>query len=309
MERTINHVTIIGMGALGVLYGDHFLRKLGGSGVSFFADQKRIETYQKQDIRCNGKPCAFSFQDVAVADKPAQLLIFAVKSTALLSAIDMTRDFVDENTIIISVLNGISSEGIIEKELGKGIVIPCIAQGMDAVKSGSQVTYSKIGDLCLGISEQEKLPALQQITSFFDRVQLPYVVEPDIRKRIWGKWMLNVGLNQTVMVWEGNYGTVQQPGEARETMIAAMREVLSLAKAEQVPISEADLEEYLVLTDGLSPEGMPSMRQDGLAKRNTEVELFSGTVIRKAEQYGIDVPVNRYFYQKIKEMENSRDNQ
>ena len=45
------------------------------------------------------------------------------------------------------------------------------------------------------------------------------------------------------------------------------------------------------------------MRQDGLAHRRSEVEFFAGTVIRKAEKHGLDVPVNRELYQRITEME------
>lgn len=131
----------------------------------------------------------------------------------------------------------------------------------------------------------------------------PYTVEEDILHRLWSKWMLNVGVNQVVMVREGTYGTVQKPGEARDLMIAAMREVIKIAEQEQIPVTETDLNEYLDLIDTLSPDGMPSMRQDGLAGRYSEVELFAGTVLEKAAKLGIDVPVNRYLYETVREME------
>lgn len=115
--------------------------------------------------------------------------------------------------------------------------------------------------------------------------------------------MLNVGVNQVVMVHEGNYGTVQVPGPAREHMIAAMREVIALSRLEGVPVTEEDLQYYVGLVDTLSPEGMPSMRQDGLAHRKSEVALFSGTVCRLAEKHGLDVPVNRALYRTVLEME------
>lgn len=55
--------------------------------------------------------------------------------------------------------------------------------------------------------------------------------------------------------------------------------------------------------DRPAPEGMPSMRQDGLAGRPTEVESFSGMILRLAERYGMSVPVNQRLYKKVKEME------
>lgn len=305
MDTRITDVTIIGMGALGVLYGEYFSGHLGPENVRFLADPSRIARYQQSRITCNGKECHFRYQDTTQPGRPAKLLIFAVKATALSKAIEEALGFVDDHTIILSVLNGISSEEIISRELAAGTVLFTVAQGMDAVKAGSQVTYSQIGKLCIGIpkDQPEKRPALDRVTELFDRTGLPYVVEEDILHRLWSKWMLNVGVNQTVMVREGTYKTVQEPGEARELMIAAMREVIKIAEKERIPVTEADLEEYLRLIDTLSPDGMPSMRQDGLAGRRSEVELFAGTVLEKAKKLGIDVPVNRYLYETVIGME------
>ena len=115
--------------------------------------------------------------------------------------------------------------------------------------------------------------------------------------------MLNVGVNQVVMIYEGTYGTVQQPGEARELMKAAMREVILLAEKENVTITEKDLNEYVNLIDTLNPNGMPSMRQDGLTRRKSEVELFSGTVLALAKKHKISTPINMKIYEKIHSME------
>ena len=68
-------------------------------------------------------------------------------------------------------------------------------------------------------------------------------------------------------------------------------------------IGEKDLNEYVDILKTLSPDGMPSMRQDGIAHRPSEVEMFAGTVIRLAEQHGILVPANRFLRQRVKEME------
>ena len=132
---------------------------------------------------------------------------------------------------------------------------------------------------------------------------MPYSREEDILHRLWGKFMLNVGVNQVVMVFEGTYGTIQAPGRPREMMIAAMREVLELSKYEGVNITEDDLNFYVELMNTMSPQGMPSMRQDGLAHRRSEVELFSGTVCRLARKHGLSVPVNEWLYARVREME------
>ena len=303
----ITRVAIAGMGALGVMYGDFFSDALGREAVTFLADSGRVERYRGAQITCNGRKCDFRVQDGAVPapEGPAQLLIFAVKATALEEAIRMAGPQVGRDTILLSVLNGITSEEVIGAALGKEHVICCVAQGMDAVKLGGGLTYSHMGQICIGITPEEtqKEEMLRAVTDLFDRTGFPYTREPDILRRLWCKWMLNVGVNQAVMVTEGTYGTVQKPGAAREMMQSAMAEVVALAEAEHIHVTREDLKEYVDLIDGLNPAGMPSMRQDGLAGRPSEVEFFAGTVIRKAEKHGLKAPVNQELYRRVREME------
>ena len=102
-----------------------------------------------------------------------------------------------------------------------------------------------------------------------------------------------------------NKPTIQKPGEARDKMIAAMEEVRALSELAGTGITKADLDAYVALVDTLNPDGMPSMRQDGLAKRYSEVDFFAGTVIRKAKQYGLYVPVNQSLYDTVKQIESA----
>ena len=301
----IENVAIVGMGALGVMYGDFFTKKLGKEHVEFVADKARIDRFQQEGIFCNGHLCDFSMADEAESGRSADLLIFAVKATGLQAAIHTVRNKVSRNTIILSLLNGITSEEIIGKAYGMDPILHCIVQGMDTIKEDNQVTYAHFGKIYLGIHDENEVKKqnLQAVVDLFDRIDMPYAVEDDILRRMWCKLMLNVGVNQSVMIYEGTYETVQRPGHARDIMKAAMQEVIQVAQKENVPITQADFDEYLRLLDTLSPAGMPSMRQDGLAHRKSEVELFAGTVLALAEKHGIDAPVNRKIYETILAME------
>ena len=84
-----------------------------------------------------------------------------------------------------------------------------------------------------------------------------------------------------------------------------MREVLSLARASNVALTESDYYDMFALVDTLDPEKLPSMRQDGLMRRPSEVELFAGTVVLKAETLGLDVPYNRMVLDRVRKLEES----
>ena len=300
--KSIKNIAIIGMGALGLLFGD-LLQRNEELSVRYIVDAERLERYRHETVRVNGVDKHFDFLPAGGQNSVADLVIFAVKATALDEAIEDAAGYVGENTTVISLLNGITSEGALEARFGREKVVYCTAHGMDATRTGRTLTYSKPGELCIGLPDDRPRDGLEALSALLDQACIPHRVEEDIQHRLWSKFMLNVGVNQVVMVREGNYGTVQVLGEAREQMIAAMREVIALSRLEGVPVTEDDLTYYVDLVDTLSPEGMPSMRQDGLAHRKSEVELFSGTVCRLAEKYGLAVPVNHQLYQTIREME------
>lgn len=300
--KRIENIAIIGMGALGLLFGD-LLERDPGLSVGFIVDEARLRRYQGEPVCVNGAQRRFRFLPARSAGAPADLLIFAVKATALEEAMADAAGYVGPDTIVLSLLNGITSEGLLEERFGREKVVHCIAQGMDATRQGRTLTYTKPGQLCIGLPAGRPADRLDALAALLARAGVPHTVEADITHRIWSKFMLNVGVNQVVMVREGNYGTVQAPGETREQMIAAMREVIALSALEGVPVTEDDLAYYVNLIDTLSPSGMPSMRQDGLAHRRTEVELFSGTVCRLAAKHGLQVPVNRGLYDAIRAME------
>ena len=304
MNKEIKKTAIIGMGALGMLYASQISSAFGPDSVYFLADQKRIGRYQKMTFTINGTPWSFPMKAPENAC-PADLIIIAVKYNALPSALDIMASSVGPDTTIISVMNGIDSEAIAGKRYGDEKVLYCIAQGMDAMKFGTDLTYTRSGELCLGTRMKGQENRLDALTRYFDSASISYRTESDILKRLWGKFMLNVGINQTCMAYEANYSQALTPGTQYDTLIGAMREVILLAQKEGITLTEGDLEAYIELLKTLSPEGVPSMRQDGIAHRPSEVEMFSGTVRRLAAKHGLSVPVNDMLYEKIKDMESN----
>lgn len=300
--KEIQSTAIIGMGALGLLYGNQIVSRLGSSGLRFIADRKRIQKYHSMEFTVNGEHHTFPMEDCETA-APADFVIVAVKYNALPEALNTMKNCVGPDTTIISVMNGISSEQMIGERYGREKVLYSIAQGMDAMKFGSSLTYTQAGELRVGALSPEQNNRLEAMTAFFDRAGISYTVEDDILHRLWGKFMLNVGVNQTCMAYETTYSGTLVPGEAHDTMIGAMREVIRLAHAEHVNLTEQDLDSYIDLLKTLSPDGMPSMRQDSLSHRPSEVEMFSGTVRAMAKKHGLATPVNDRLYKRIREME------
>ncbi len=174
---------------------------------------------------------------------------------------------------------------------------------MGAIRDGCDLSCANKGHLQIGILKEEQRPALEAVKRFLDAVGLDYSHEEDILHALWNKLMLNVGINQTCMVFATTYGGALQTKQSFDMMSGAMHEVIAVAQKEGVSLTEADYENNIRILRSLKPDGYPSMRQDALAKRKSEVELFAGTIIRLAEKHGIPAPVNRFYYDKIREIE------
>lgn len=299
----IKSVAIVGMGALGLLYADVIVKARGENGVTFVLDESRMEKYKDTVFSINGEEKEFSMTS-ANDMKPVDLLLVALKYNGLKPAMEIMKPCVDEHTIIMSVMNGIDSEEILAEAFGKEHMIYTVAQGMDAMKFDNRLEYTKSGELRIGVTHEFQKKNLQAVCEYFDDIHMAYTAEEDILTRMWGKFMLNVGVNQTCLAYSTNYsGTLAEGTEENRIFLAAMREVIELANAYGIGLSEEDLEYYVAIIGTLSPTGVPSMRQDGIAKRYSEVEMFAGTVIRMAKEKGIKTPANELLYKKIKEIE------
>lgn len=302
----INTVSIVGLGSLGIMYGHHLSKHMDTQNLRIVAERQRINRYEHEGVYCNAECCNFQYIDAEKDVSPADLLIFAVKFNDLPGAINVAKKQVGPHTVIISLLNGIGSEEIIGDSFGIEKVVYSVAQGMDATKDKNKVEYHSMGLICFG-SMNSCIPDwnVRRVKDFFDEVDLPHEVVCDMQRRLWGKFMLNVGVNQTVAAFECDYGGILKNGRARDMMISAMKEVIILSEKENINLTQDDLDYWLRVLDGLNPGGKPSMRQDLEAHRKSEVELFSGAVLALSKKHNIESPVNQFFYDKIKAMENS----
>ena len=298
----IKTVAIVGMGALGMLYGEQLNKIMPAGAVRFVMDEERFARHKNDKYEVNGVAQSFTLHSSAAAE-PVDLVIVATKFSGLNEALDEMQGLIGPSTIVFCVLNGISIEEYIKERYGDDNLLYCVALGMDAVREGTALNYQHKGILKLGILAKKQRPALAAVMALLEKAGIQYVIEEDILHAMWAKLLLNVGINQTCMVYETNYGGAFTNEEACRDMFAAMHEVIDVAQKEGIKLTEADFEGCVKVLRGLSPEGLPSMRQDALAKRKSEVELFAGTIIRLGAKHNVPTPVNQRYYDIIKAME------
>lgn len=298
----IKTVALIGLGALGIMYADRLSSVLGENGFYVVADHERIGRYEENGVFCNGKRCRFRYISPKTACEPCDLAIFCTKSFHLNEAIADMRNHIGPHTVILSFLNGITSEEIIGAAYGMEKMLYSVVQGTDATRTENRLIYRHMGKVCFGEKDGALTPRVKAVCALFERAGIAFECRRDMLRQLWNKFMLNVGVNQAAAVYATNYGGVCSPGEARRAMIAAMEEVRLLSVAAGIHLTREDIIGWLELLKGLDPAGMPSMRQDALANRRMETGLFCETVIALGEKYQVKTPVNAFLQKKLNEL-------
>jgi 2-dehydropantoate 2-reductase len=302
MDTPREKTAIIGAGALGAIYGS-LLYKADPHSVCLIAGGARHDRLTRDGIVVNGEHIPISVTR-PVESEPASLVLVAVKYHQLDQAIEDMRQSVGPGTTILSVMNGIDSEERIGAVYGMDKVLYGLSLGIDAVRVGNSIGYTVLGRVIFG---EEKNPTLSErvsrIKAIFDRAGIANATPPDMIRSLWFKFMINVGVNQVSAVFGADYGTLRTSAQARDLMDAAMREVISLARALQVDLSEADISEWYKVMGTLDAAGKTSMLQDVEAGRKTEVEMLAGMVIELGRREGIPTPVNQRLFEQIKRNE------
>ena len=298
----IKNVAMIGAGAIGGVYS-YSLHKLLGDNFAFIANGKRKEKLEQEGLYLNGEhfnPKVVSSDEGTTFD----LIIVSVKNYQLQSAIEDMRNLVGENTIILTLLNGISARDVLQEEFKDNNVLYGLAIKIDAVKVGNKITQNSKAIIQFGDKYNKTMSEeVLAVKNLLNDAKINNQVFEDMIKTVWTKWMLNIGLNQVSAISGATYGVIKNTPELLSLVNKAMTEVMEVSKACNINLGDESWASVQDVIDSLDGDGKTSLLQDVENKRKTEIEYFSGTLIKIAKEHNVEVPVNEVLYNFIKAKE------
>ncbi len=291
--NTIKKILICGIGAIGSIYAEK-INNYNHENLKILVDENRLKKYTSSPKTFNGEELILNYVLPQNTDFKADLVIIATKNDGFSDAVKNIENFIKEDTIILSLLNGVISEEILAHKYGWRHILHSFYIGHSAMRSGNNVIHDGIGDIVFGVKD-ENLTDLEDVTrlkEFFDRVGIDYKVPEDIWRALWLKFMLNVSSNQASAIFRKTFGQMQKDKKTREFLKNVMEEVLKIGVVCGVKNHNTMIEEAFKIFDTMSPNGKTSMLQDIEAGRKTEVDIFAGTVIKLGEKHGLQTPYN-----------------
>ena len=288
----IQNAALVGLGAIGILYAAQIAAR-APAALRVVADPARIARYKSDPPSFNGVRLDLNYVTPETPGPPADLVLVAVKSTALRAAIPVIASVVGARTQILPLLNGISAQDVLAEAFGWPRVLHGFVYCSSSMRTGNAVVQGGGDKLVFGEAlNTPPAPRVRAVAAFLERLGIRHDVPADMRAAQWRKFILNTGINQAQAVLRVPSRGIQQDPEAlrfARTLMdeaAAIGAALGVAGAADVP---AWAQEVILKA---APDNRTSMLQDVEAGRATEVDLFAGTVCLLGREHGIPTPAN-----------------
>jgi len=288
----IRKVSLIGLGAVGAIYGDK-ISKITDS-FQVIVNGERKDRYEKTGVTINKEKKFYNFVSSNNSQIP-QLLIVATKNNHLNQVIKDIENLVDENTIILSLLNGIVSERILKEKFPQATVLYSFAVGLSSENLKQEIKCSSSGIIVFGSENDERTEEVIAVENLFQRAGIEYKIPNNIKHDLWNKFMLNIVYNTISSILRAGYGVFKSE-DVQILSKKVSKEVQLIASKESVILSDEDIENNQKIILSLDEFGKTSMCQDIEASRRTENKWFSKTIMELAKKHNIEVPYCESIY-------------
>ena len=301
----IQSVAVLGAGAVGS-YAIWGLSRKKDIRLGVIAEGERADRLKKDGCRINDevyRPEVWSPQEAEDVD----LLIVSLKYGSLPGALESIKTIVGEHTTVMSLMNGVDSEELIAEQVGDDRVLRSLIK---VASHKEENGYYFNPETTLGIIFGELTAPfdserVQAIESLFADTGIHFRSTEFIREEIWSKFRLNVCNNLPQAILGAGVGCYSDSTHMKAISDGLRRELEQIALAKGIDMSK------LAGTSGRGSAVPASARystmQDLDAGRHTEIDMFSGALMRMGEELGIPTPYNEYTYHMIKALEEKND--
>jgi 2-dehydropantoate 2-reductase len=287
------HITIIGPGAMGCL----FAAALGKAGYHVtLVDhvKERAALINREGIHVEGITGTYAVKVPVVVSIPTNspdAVLLCVKSNQTREVATTMRTWLQKAKVLVTLQNGVGNREILSEFFGEERVLGGVtAEGATLLGPG-KIRHAGKGETVIGPATRpgghaENLASILALAGFKSRSEVR------VDNLIWGKLIINVGINALTALTRLRNGRLPQIAGSRSIMEEAVSEAATVARAKGIPLPFADPMARVEEVCRLTANNIASMLQDVLRKKPTEIDFINGAIVREGKALHIPTPVN-----------------
>ncbi|MGM9490418.1 ketopantoate reductase family protein [Ideonella sp. YS5] len=284
-------ITVLGAGAMGSLFGGG-LAESGQDVTLIDVNDAHLEAIRASGLRLetdrgDRRITRLVARRPEAATEAPDLLIVFTKTLHTGSALEGVRHLIDDHTHVLSLQNGLGNVETIAQFLPSArILVGVTTWPADMVAAGHVHSHGE-GAIRLWAVDGTNGPALAQCVEALTAAGLRCTADPNVWASIWEKVAFNAALNSICAVTRCTVDQIDLLPEGRDLALRIVGEVTAVARATGVA-ADPDKPSSNVLHAMAHHRGhKPSMLQDVLAGRPTEIEAINGAVVAAAVKAGV----------------------
>jgi len=303
-------MAIIGAGALGCFIGA-CLARTNQPVVLIDIDAQRIANINSEGVRLGTDTGEFQVPIRAALasdlQAPFDILIVLTKGLSTDAALRDCLHLIGDTSYLVSFQNGIGNSEIIRNRANTDRIVIGMTTWAADLRGPSHVVSVGRGELRLWRADGHDDPQTHALAAVLDGAGLNCTADPNVEAAIWEKVAFNSALNPIAAVTGRTVGEIGDDPDAAALAREIAGEVLRVARARAL---SADHDRVMALLSEAFHEHrthLPSMLQDVLAGRRTEIEFINGAVVAEAERLGVSAPATKVLLRLVRMRESRSD--
>jgi 2-dehydropantoate 2-reductase len=296
-------VAIFGTGGAGGYFGTKLAR--AGEDVTFIARGEHLRAIRARGLRLETPAEDLVIHPAQATDDPAQVgtvdaVLVGVKTWQLGEAARAMRPMMGAETFVVPLQNGVEAAGQLAQILGAGRVLEGLCGTVSRVAGpGHILSLGETNFVKFGEPDDRRSERAERLRSAFERAGVRAEIPADIRAALWEKFIFVVPYGGVGALTRAPAGVVRGLPGTRRLLERGMQEILAVARARRVALAEDVVRKTFGLLDGLAPGATTSLQRDIIAGRRSELDAWSGAVVRLGREAGVETPLHEFVYDSL----------
>lgn len=287
------NIIIFGAGAIGSLLGAFLSKK---NDVLLIGRKSHILSIKKNDLIIQGKTNLKikikAMEKVGGLKLKPDLLILTVKSYDTESAILQAKKIIDENTIVLSLQNGLDNIDRIKQYISYENIIAGVTTHGAFFPEPGIIKHTGKGITILGELNGIKTERIVNIVKCFNESGIETIFSKDIIKEIWFKAIINSSINPLTAIFKCKNGYLLENPILENLVEKICMESTNVANSEGVNLSHQSMIKKTKLVIRNTSENYSSMFQSLKKGKKTEIDFINGKIVDIGKRNNIKTPLN-----------------